>query len=256
MPGINLKEASKLLTHVEAQGVKAKRTTKGVMLLLPNGESATFHFTGSDSRGTKNLRAVLKRNGITWPTDTNGDGKHRLHTETLKRGNAAMAELDYPDIVTTGELMGTAAWGGESHGGRSAARNYLVKHLGYELHGATANARYIRPGVSPNGVVEEVAEEPLEALTETAPDAQTPSDATESAEAPEVAPEPSEPQSVAVVAAPEPAAPEPREIIDTRDSWPLDLSAFSDKLTLRELFNTLAQVGLTGEVRVWREPRN
>lgn len=66
---LSRKEIGVLLDHVRDEGVRLKDTKKGIMLLLPNGTSTVLHFTNSDHRGTLNLRATLKRAGVSWPWD-------------------------------------------------------------------------------------------------------------------------------------------------------------------------------------------
>jgi hypothetical protein len=55
-----------LLTALSDPNVNAKATRKGLFLGGPNG-SVTAHFTASDKRSALNLRAQLRRAGVTTP---------------------------------------------------------------------------------------------------------------------------------------------------------------------------------------------
>lgn len=58
-----------LLVSLEEDGCTIKPTKKGYLVKFPNGETTTFHKTPSDHRAVLNLRACIKRNGCTWPSD-------------------------------------------------------------------------------------------------------------------------------------------------------------------------------------------
>lgn len=63
------KRVSALVSSLESQGCKVKRTSSGWWVGFPNGLSTSFHLTPSDHRSEKNLRGTIRRNGLEWPFD-------------------------------------------------------------------------------------------------------------------------------------------------------------------------------------------
>lgn len=61
--GCTDRETRDLLLKALDQGARMKPTRGGVRIMGPTG-TAGAHFTGSDVRGHKNLRAMLRRAGI------------------------------------------------------------------------------------------------------------------------------------------------------------------------------------------------
>ena len=58
-----------MVAALAPQGVRARplRGAGGWFLYLPNGSTATVHYTTSDNRAQKNFRADIERAGLTWP---------------------------------------------------------------------------------------------------------------------------------------------------------------------------------------------
>lgn len=61
--GCTNKQVKALLIGVLKDGARYKLTKSGIILFGPTGSAAT-HFTVSDHRGVKNLRAQLRRAGL------------------------------------------------------------------------------------------------------------------------------------------------------------------------------------------------
>ena len=63
------RKAKQLLDHLAAQGCIYRRLgIPGYRIFHPNGIAQyTLHLSVSDHRGLKNLRAQMKRDGLTWP---------------------------------------------------------------------------------------------------------------------------------------------------------------------------------------------
>lgn len=57
------------------QGARAKRTTNGWQVYLPDGSIVTIHLTPSDHRADANTRSRVRRSGLEWPPDTWGRRK-------------------------------------------------------------------------------------------------------------------------------------------------------------------------------------
>lgn len=64
-----MKRYAALAASLEGQGCRMRRKTSGWWVGFPNGQSTMFHFTPSDHRAEKNLRACIRRNGLVWPFD-------------------------------------------------------------------------------------------------------------------------------------------------------------------------------------------
>ena len=213
MPGLSKKETEKLLTHVEAQGVKVTPVKNGFMLRLPNGESTTVHLSVSDHRGPANMRAFLKRNGIDWPTDKVKNQK--LSKGSLDKGDALILALDFPAAITNKHLRHTA-----SDMGWNPTADVLGRYMriaGYEAIGRTAGIIWKKP----MPIIEEVKKEVVtvekqEVVTDTG--------------------------NVYLS----------REFLDTHDSWTVDLAMMPQNVTLSDMQMMFKATGLSFEIRVWR----
>lgn len=72
MAGLQRKEQKALLKDLEAQGARIETTRGGWLIYSPNGKGIVcFHKSASDNRSTLNLRAELRRAGLSWPFDQN-----------------------------------------------------------------------------------------------------------------------------------------------------------------------------------------
>lgn len=230
MAGLSKKESARLISYVESQGVKVSSVKSGYMLKFPNGESTTMHLTGSDNRGPLNLRAVLKRNGIEWPTD-NQDIK--LNPLTVQRGSEVLEKMGFPNTIRMRDFR-TAATLIEWNVPNSTIGRFL-RSMGYVATGNTQAQRYI--------------------LAETI-------ESKEYAEAVEIAnmdlkPEPYQP-IVSITPEPLPAlltketTLEVREFLDTHDSWTVNMDILPDTITLGDMKLMFAAMGISFEVRVWK----
>jgi hypothetical protein len=223
MPGLSKKETARLLTHVEAQGVTITNVKNGVMLRLPNGESTTVHFSGSDHRGPLNLRAFLKRNGIDWPTDKQSDIK--MLPVTIAKGEQVLEKMGNPRTIRMHDFS-TAASLIDWNVPNSTIGRFLI-YKGYEPVGNTVQRRYVMPD---------------EIVTELKMN--------------EYSPEPK--AIVSIVKEPLPevlnkeTTLEMREFLDTHNSWTVNLEVLPDTLTIKDMKLMFAAVGIEFEVRVWK----
>lgn len=89
------KEIRSLLKHLEAEGATVLPGKRGAKVRFENGATTSIHLTNSDHRSTLNMRAIIKRNGHTWPWDS----------ENQKMSTATVEEIDfkYPRVVFNNE---------------------------------------------------------------------------------------------------------------------------------------------------------
>lgn len=241
MPGLSMKETRRLVEHVQRQGVTATKTKNGVLLRLPNGESTVVHYSVSDYRGPQKLRAQLKRAGVSWPTDP---GVHRQtgkpSKQTQERALRALESLGNPDRVTTKELA--MAMGMDSRTNGATIVRYLT-WAGWDQVGKTNAAHWLAPlpddATDPFPTAEAVTVDEAPAAAEAAPEAATAVDETPAPTQPEIAPD-------------QPTAPQGREFIDTADSWTADWDKLPPETTLGTLRAMLDAMGLSAEIRTWR----
>lgn len=65
-----LKRTKIILASLEEQGARICESKKGWLIFFPDGVSSmTMHKTNSDHRAETNMRARVKRAGLTWPFD-------------------------------------------------------------------------------------------------------------------------------------------------------------------------------------------
>lgn len=238
MAGMSRKEIARLLDHIEPQGVTTTRTTKGVLLRLPDQSTTMLHFTGSDVREAKNVRARLKRAGVSWPTDGEPLGDRILTSRPQKRTLEVAAEA-------------LSRWEGRSITGAQLRRllpegvtmtvhtsQVALWHLGWTPTGSATARKWLRP------IDTEPEPEHLLTSAELA--------ARELAALP--APQPEAPQLSLVhdEVPPAAAAGAVREFIDTHDSWTATAAALPPDLTMAQLAGVLDAFGLASEIRVWR----
>lgn len=239
MAGMSMKEIARIVEHVEPQGVTVTRTKKGLLLRLPNHETTMVHFTTSDVRAVKNLRATLKRAGVTMPND-----RHTAQAElapyitnvtpTQRTKDRAQASLDKLGLrkVTTKQLV---AAGGAPN---VIQASQVLFALGWTPSKTTRNARryWLAPvETDPEPIVLEGAE----ALTAMQHALGQPTLTAVEASAE------SETSAAGVVGG------HAREFIDTAESW----AAWDDlpgDMTLDQARRFLAALGMQGELRVWR----
>lgn len=245
MAGMSRKEIARLLDHIEPQGVTTTRTTKGVLLRLPDQSTTMLHFTGSDVREAKNVRARLKRAGVSWPTDGEPLGDRIITSRPQKRTLALATEAlsRWEGRSITGAQLRRLLPEGESMTVHTS--QVALWHLGWTPTGPATSRKWLRP------LADEPEPEHLLTNAELA--------ARELAHLPqpEPQPEPTEAPQLALVPDDVPEAPAGglREFIDTADSWTASPAALPPELTVTQLAQVLAAFGLQSEIRVWRGDR-
>lgn len=277
------KEIVRLLDHIEPQGVTYTRTTKGVLLRLPDKTTAMLHWTGSDVREPKNVRARLKRAGVTWPGDDAPLPDYITEpptARTLNRVQTVTASWEQR-YITGGQLNRLLRDAGDKPMNSMTSQRALYA-LGWVPTGKSTARKWLRPL--------ELEPEPIDATPEDLTQLQAvlagpepealPVELQAARAAVEAMPEPVElrPAAHAVAAEqlehpapvqltlvqPQPEAPmEPmtatvrehpagREFIDTADSWTGNLDELPEGYTLAQLRQLLGAFGLQLELRVWR----
>lgn len=281
MAGMSRKEIARLLDHVEPQGVTATRTTKGVMLRMPDGETtAMLHFTGSDVREQHNVRARLKRAGVTWPGEDAGPlraaiTERKPHAATLRRAQEALAGWE-PRTINASQLIrltgGEPDWNKikdlpsaeRQRGMTMVTAQRCLYHLGWTPTGKSTNRKWVRPvELDPEPdwpTAQSDAQSDAEGPAELAPPVPLHPEPDEAAQAAQQAQAAQDvvlaPTPLQLVPPPaEPAVrthPAGHEFIDTVDSWSADLAALPDDYTLGQVRAVLAAFGLQLELRTWR----
>lgn len=229
------KEISRLLEHVERQGVKVTPTTKGYLLRLPNGDTAMVHKSLSDWRAPLNIRARLRQAGIDWPTDHQlgakfDDAPRKVRAATIAAWRKTLGD-PLPSSVTISDVM-ASHFGADSPkvtsgGYRDQAQKVLLA-LGYKPTTMKDNKARI-------WVLE--VPEPVSPLADVDPE-----------EHPEIA---NAIRSLPRIAPAETEQTAEREFVDTVDSWVLDHSDLAD-VKFGAVARTLAAADLRFELRVWR----
>lgn len=226
------KEIVRLLDHIEPQGVETTRTKKGILLRLPDKSSTMLHFTGSDHREADNVRARLRRSGVSWPTD--GDPlsdrilSSRPHKSTMQKVERALLRWDQRTI--TGAQLRRLMPEGETLS--ITAAQAALYHLGWTPTGPTTARKWLRPL--------ELEPEPVDLFPE------------------ETEPEPPAPLTLVPnevqqgEPSPDEKPAEPREFIDSVDSWAANLDQLPESLTLADVRKVLGAFGLQLELRTWR----
>jgi len=140
MPGLSKAETARLLTHVESQGVTVTPVKKGYLLRLPDGGSTTVHLSVSDARGPANLRARLKRAGVTWPSDPGGAIPTKRARDAV---TAALDALGRPERIKPAairEQFHAAGWENVTNGTIRRAMMWA----GYTSVGNTGGLYWVR----------------------------------------------------------------------------------------------------------------
>ena len=238
MAGLSKKDTRTLLAHLEKQGATLKKRRDGITVLFPTGGTCGLHWTISDHRAVRNLRADIKRNGMTWPWD--GQKEKEIMARTSKdwglspamkaRLEAALKKL--PDTFRMVEL--------EKAAGVSSPTAYkAIAEFG--LLFTEQKYVYRKPGPQ----VEEEAK-PAE------PDVEYPEISRAMLKVAQNSL--TEAQAIARLKIPGTVIemPKPIEFIDERDSWTVDLTKIGTKY-VSQLGDIFDAAGLDFEIRVWRK---
>jgi hypothetical protein len=244
----------RFVRSMEEQGVGVTRTTKGLLLRLPDGETTSLHFTNSDVRAPINLMARLRRAGVRHPDDpkdvrelpSNITEGPAVAARTKQKVIDYIVETGFPEVLTVKELVDhtemvhiTATRAMYQMGftpvkGKRGARDWIVPE---EILAKKPKQEDWLTGAPEVGRVAETE----------SPTFQPPLTLAE-AEAYEEAMNPT--RDEAEVARLKSLG--EREFLDTHDSWVVDLSKLPMHMTLGDYFTSVAASGLEVEVRVWR----
>jgi hypothetical protein len=236
---MSAKEIRRIVDHIEPQGVNVTRTTKGLLLRLPDGNTEMIHFTTSDHRAYANTRAKLHRAGVTLPSDRhaiklpNYISSGTITRQTKERATEVLAKMGNPMRLTAQEFMEA----GGAPNMQAAPR--VLFHMGW------------LPDKDKKGSKGKIWMCPIEDETEPIDPShpepeETPVAETEPAPEAEQIPEPLTP--------PVSIAPVPRITpFDSANSWPVDLDSIDDNATLWQLRTLYEASGLNVEVRISRK---
>lgn len=261
MAGMARKEIARLLDHIEPQGVSVTRTTKGVLLRLPDDTTTMLHFSGSDVREPKNVRARLKRAGVSWPGEESPLPQwiaERPTQRTLDRVQAVLATYEHR-YITGGQLSRLLVAAGDKPMNSMVTQRALY-HLGWVATGKSTGRKWLRPlELEPDPFAEEAAELAAAAEAEAAAaeaEAEAKAEAkrqlelaAHNAAAEPVHLEPKPERSLSLV----PDGARPAEVQPTDDSWAISLDTLPNDLNVTQLWVLLQALGLQGEIRVRRD---
>ena len=223
---------------MQDQGVGVTRTTKGLFLRLPDGESTTVHFTNSDVRAHDNLIARLRRSGVRHPDDpkdvrelpSNITDAPPVAARSIRKIEETVEELGYPEVITVKQI---ADHTGIAH----ITATKALYQMGFKPVKGKRNGR---DWLVPQEILDrKPKEEPVESST-------LPEREATAEEEAEVLASIADPDFVEV------HRPEAREFIDSVDSWVVDLRQLPKTMMLGDYFDALRASGLEFEVRVWR----
>lgn len=244
MSGMSRKEILAIAEHVQEQGVVITRTTKGLMLRMPDGRSTMIHWTTSDHRARANLSSDLHRSGISLPDEKRplkepAYMRRKPTKQSMENVHRAIAALGNPRTLT-GTTLARAMWALD-HDDEPDAANIVSR----TQTGLAALYRLgWQPKLAKGGQIVRSWKRPLTAAeieAEFAPEPDTP-DITDTDILRSQLPEADEPDP----------APIEREFLDTVNSWTVDLHPIPPTMTLADLHAVYAAAGLTIELRVWR----
>jgi hypothetical protein len=250
---LSQKETRQVIASLEKQGARVNKTKNGVRVLFPNGSTTAIHWTTSDYRAAKNMRADIKRAGLTWPFDNQRGQIMNAKTEkTRAKLHEAMARFPYPPpTAAIAEAAGLSEI--------SVLRHLPI--MGYESRRSPDRRGFFwsKPGLTwPAARPPQVAApgfDPFpEVVSETEPshpEIERTSDGSRLVREQERE-EAEESTNIAEIVAdayPEPPVqpqqPRGREFIDSADSWTIEVPEKLQRLAER--------LGLSIEVRVWRD---
>jgi hypothetical protein len=227
---------------MEAQGVGLTRTKKGLLLRLPDETTTMIHFTNSDVRAEANVKARLRRAGVTHPDDNKVADlpayitQGRIREDAKVRLFAWVREKGYPENVYSKQLVADLGWD-------PGQANRNLFHCGFVAQNAIDKKG--RPWATPEWLLEEGIQAEQDAEAESPTIEEPLMEFVHRAQAAQ--------QAVNELGAGVPEVKvQGREFIDTYDSWIVDLSALPQHLTIGDYFGALAASGVTGEVRLWR----
>jgi len=223
MAGMSHKEIRTIVDYLVEQGTETTRTTKGILLRFPNRDTAMVHFTTSDVRARSALAAKVHRAGLRMPMDRREAMKLPdsitdavPQRRTMERAQAALASMGNPHRVTTKQLINA----GGALNPMGASR--VLFALGWLPSNTERGTKRYWLAPEPEDVTADNVAPVVDLGLQPQPD--TPA---------------------------EPAAPEPREFLDTVDSWAAWEELPAD-MTVGDVRQLLAALHMHGELRVWR----
>lgn len=251
MSALSQKDQRRLLLHVEKQGVNVTETKKGYLMRFPNGKTEMLHKSQSDYRGVNNLKASLKRSGITWPFDGEKAELPKYITDSPPRKSTLEKYLTTLEAMGEGRQLEevTATELARAHWSRLRPEDPFPKNTGTVLstafrvlYGLGYKQTAYRKGKF--GFVWELPVTEKPAVTQAAPFAPPQMFAPE--------PEPTEEKPMGELhTLPAPPPDDGREFIDSVESWTLDPAVIAED-SVGSLIRMTQAAGLKFEIRVWR----
>ena len=260
---LSQKETRQVIASLEKQGARVNKTKNGVRVLFPNGSTTAIHWTTSDYRAAKNMRADIKRAGLTWPFDNQ---RGQIMNTKIENTKAKLREAMDNRIKNFDERSVTTAAIAEAAGVSEISVLRHMPSLGYESK-RESNGR--SPFVWAKPDLDAFAADPRfdpvfpEVVSETEPSYPEIKRASSGRTVPsllEINPRTSSMVTAFAEGAvgrdaivreghtvqpQQPQQPGGREFIDTAESWTIEVPEKLQRLAER--------LGLNIEVRVWRD---
>lgn len=251
MTVLTQKDQRRILDHVQKQGVNVVETKKGYLLRLPDGETEMMHKSQSDYRGVQNMRAKLKRSGISWPFDGERPELPKYITERTMRESTLVKYRETLRSLNDGVQMIdeiTASELAHAHWKRTRPGEDYPKNSGTVL--AAAFRALYRIGYQQTGFKKGKDGLLWEIVV---PEKPRPTQAKPFAPEKMFAPEPEPVAEVITLPAPPDPAPSNggREFLDSVDSFTLHLDTIAD-IPVETVMRIMRAAGLELEIRVWK----
>lgn len=155
------KETMRLIAGLREQGCNIRRMKKGYRVEFPNGGSTMLHLTNSDSRGTLNTRAEIKRAGLIYPGDEPQIKKERNMARTLGAERTRKLDEVLARIDTEGRFFGTVEEMARAADVNGTTLTHRLKERGWTTGREGARYVWYAPGAAPATALPRLSENAL-----------------------------------------------------------------------------------------------
>lgn len=142
------KDTKRLLESLRKQGCRIRRMTRGYRVEFPNGGSTMIHLTNSDSRGTLNTRAEIRRAGLIYP----GDQPQHEKEKKVGKSLSEKQEDDLRSVMRRVKEVGLYA-SVPTLAKDAGVSEHTIKRrlhaLGWTTQGAARGTVWYAPGAAP-----------------------------------------------------------------------------------------------------------